>query len=247
MITSLLGIVLVMASGCVANNYLDRKIDSKMLRTKNRVLVTGIITPLRALFFATVLGLAGFIMLAVFTNLLTVAAGVLALIDYVFLYGISKRKTIHSTLVGSVAGALPPVAGYLAVTDRIDGAALMLFVIMVFWQMVHFYAIAIYRRNEYKSAGLPILSVIKGTRATQNGLLIYTALFTLSVSLLTLLGYTGIIFLIVMMAGCFYWLKTARNSEKYLRPEIWAKQIFVNSLKIIIIFDVLLAFNWLLP
>ena len=132
LLETLAGISLVIASGCVFNNYLDRHIDKKMARTKNRAIVQGLVSKQQALTYASVLGLLGLIILAVHTNWLTVAIGVAGLFFYVIVYGIAKRRSVHSTLIGSISGALPPVAGYTAVTGRLDAVAITLFFILVF-------------------------------------------------------------------------------------------------------------------
>ncbi|MDE2589744.1 MAG: heme o synthase, partial [Patescibacteria group bacterium] len=158
---TLFGVSFVIASACVINNYLDRKIDKKMARTQKRALVTHAISPSHALVFATILGILGFLDLVVFTNGITFMIGLIGYIDYIVLYGLSKRKSIYGTLVGSISGATPIAAGYTAVTNRFDIAALLLFLIMVFWQMPHFYAIAIYRLKDYVAAGIPVLPAKK--------------------------------------------------------------------------------------
>ena len=177
LLAMLVGTSLVIASGCVLNNYLDISIDKQMARTKKRALVTGTITSKNALIFATILGLSGEIILLIFTNLLTALIGLFGLFVYVIVYGAAKRRSTHGTLVGSLSGAVPPVAGYTAVTGSLDWAALTLFLILVCWQMPHFYAIAIYRYNEYKAAGLPMLPIVKGIRATKLQILNYCLFF----------------------------------------------------------------------
>ncbi len=126
LLATLGGTALVIASACVINNFLDREIDAKMARTKKRALVSGSISGPRALICASLLGLLGFVILGVRTNRLTFGLGVLALFTYVVLYGIAKRRSVHGTVVGSIAGALPPVAGYTAVTNHLDSGALIL-------------------------------------------------------------------------------------------------------------------------
>ncbi|HEU5122168.1 MAG TPA: protoheme IX farnesyltransferase, partial [Candidatus Saccharimonadales bacterium] len=150
------GIGLVIGASCVLNNILDRGIDKKMARTKKRALVTGDITIPSAIIYAVTLAGGGFSLLVLYTNWLTAALGAFAMVFYVVLYGIAKRKTIFGTLVGAVPGAIPPVTGYVAVSNQLDGAALLLFLILVAWQMPHFYAISIYRRHDYDAAAIPV-------------------------------------------------------------------------------------------
>ena len=144
-----IGTLLVVSSGCVANNYLDRKIDAKMSRTKGRELVVGSIKPLDALVYASFLWVIGITALGVITNNLTTLLGITGFFGYVFVYGYTKRKTYLGTAVGTVPGSVSIVAGYCAATNSLDVTAMMLFFVMAFWQMVHFYAIAIFRKNDY--------------------------------------------------------------------------------------------------
>src|SRR5690348_2228318 len=156
----LAGLAFVMASGCVFNNYIDRDIDAAMGRTKDRALVVGRISKRAAFVYGTMLGAAGFGLLVFFTNMLTVAVAGTGFFFYVFMYSLwSKRRTVHSTIIGSVAGATPPIVGYAATSGRLDLAAALLFLTLVLWQMPHFYAIGIRRFGEYAAAGIPILPV----------------------------------------------------------------------------------------
>jgi protoheme IX farnesyltransferase len=124
LVATLAGTALIIASACVVNNYTDRGIDSKMARTKKRATVTGEISTKNTLLFATILGLLGIIILIKFANKWPLIIGLLAFIDYVILYGIAKRTTIHSTLVGTIAGSASIVAGYCAVTQHISSQRL---------------------------------------------------------------------------------------------------------------------------
>lgn len=244
----LLGVSLVIASGCVFNNYIDRGIDEKMSRTKRRALVRGVIKGRHALIYATFLGISGFVVLLVYTNLLTVMVGVVGLVDYVILYGYSKRRSVHGTLIGSISGATPPVAGYVAATDRLDVGAVLLFLILVFWQMPHFYAIAMYRLKDYTAAGLPVLPVERGSRVTKRSILAYIILFTTACVLLTVYGYTGYVFLIAMivLGGVWIWkgLRGWRDAQDDAR---WARGMFFHSLLVLVAFCVLISATVVLP
>jgi len=130
---TLIGLILVVASGCVSNNYVDRVKDAKMARTKNRALVKGVISPQRALMFATFLLLAGSAILYLWVNLLTVVLSLFGFVVYLIFYSFSKYRTVHATLIGSISGAVPPVVGYCAVSNRLDLAALILFLLIAMW------------------------------------------------------------------------------------------------------------------
>jgi protoheme IX farnesyltransferase len=246
-LATLAGIALVIAAACVFNNYVDRGIDAKMARTKRRALVSGLVSGPMALTYASVLGLLGFIILAAFTNLLTVLLGGLALFMYVVAYGYFKRRSVHGTLVGTIPGALPPVAGYTAVTGRLDGGALILFLILVAWQMPHFYAIAIFRFDDYKAAGLPVLPVKRGIAAAKLQIIAYIAAFIAACALLTIFGYAGYTYLLVMTALGLYWLRLSLKGFKARDSKLWARQMFFFSLIIITALSIMLPLGAVLP
>lgn len=247
MVAALVGTALVIGASCVVNNYLDRGIDGKMKRTKNRALVTGSISATAALVYAGVLATAGFALLALFTNTLTVLLGIVAAITYIVLYGITKRRSVHGTLVGSVAGALPPVAGYTSASNSFDTAALIIFVVLVCWQMPHFYAIAMYRMKEYAAANIPVLPIKQGMRATKIQIVIYTVLFLVAVSMLTISGYTGYTYLAVMLGLGLTWLYKQLKGFNAPDDVRWARSIFFFSLFVLMAFSVMLAVGAPLP
>lgn len=243
----LIGTSLVIASACVCNNYIDRNIDQKMQRTKRRALVQGTITARSALTYAAVLGIFGVALLASFVNLLTAAVGAFGFFAYVVLYGIAKRRTVNGTLVGSISGALPPVAGYTAVTGRVDGGAVLLFIILTAWQMPHFYAIAIYRSEDYKAAHIPVLPLVKGAAHTKLQIMSYIVLFIVAAALLTGFGYTGYLYLIVMTCFGFAWLFKGWRTWHLGSDAQWARQMFFFSLIILLAFSVLAPLGAHLP
>lgn len=224
------GTALIIASACVINNITDRDIDRRMKRTSRRVLTDGSISLKKAVVFASLLGVAGFTTLGLGTNMVTTLLGVLAVVWYVVIYGIAKRRTIFSTIIGAVAGALPPMAGYTAVVGAIDAAAIIVFVLMFLWQLPHFYAIAIFRRDDYKKAGLPIWSVRRSVRETKAQILCFVVIFTLVVPLLSAYGYTGLIYLVGLVGLSLYWLIRGVISYQQLDDETWARHMFGISL-----------------
>ncbi len=241
------GTALGMASGCVFNNYIDRGIDAKMKRTQRRALPSGTISGRAALIYASVLGLLSFTTLAVFTNKLVLAAGVIAVFFYVVLYGIAKRKSSLGTVVGSVPGALPPVAGYLAVTNNLDGGALLLFLIMVIWQMPHFYAISVFRMKDYAAAQLPVLSVKKGVKTTKNYIMVYIVAYLLAAPLLTLLSYTGFTYMLVMGVAGLVWFWKGVQGFTADNDTAWARKMFGFSLIVLLAWSFMLSVDVWLP
>ena len=237
----LLGLSLTMASGCVFNNYIDRAIDEKMTRTKNRALVKGEISSRNALVFATFLLIAGSIILAKFTNLLTLAAALTGFVFYVFIYTPMKTRSTHGTLIGSISGAVPPVVGYVAVSNRLDLAALLLFLIIALWQMPHFFAIAMYRISEYKAASIPVLPAVKGMYVTKVQMLIYTTAFLLTSLLPTVFGYTGYAYFTVAAVMGLVWLGVCIQGFSAKNDSIWARKMFKLSLFVITALSIMIS------
>jgi protoheme IX farnesyltransferase len=241
------GIALIIASACVFNNVLDRDIDKRMKRTAKRDVASGVISVSKALVFAGILGLSGFLVILFLTNTLTFVLGMIAFVWYVAVYGYAKRTTVYSTLIGGVAGALPPVAGYTALAGKIDIAAIILFLILFFWQMPHFYAIAMFRRKDYSSAKLPVWSVIYGMKSAQRQLLIFTIIYAVVTGLLYVFGYTGIVYLVLSTALSAYWVYRGISLYNKLDEEKWARKMFGISLLILLAMCLLIAIGGYLP
>lgn len=233
-VLTLLGLAFIIASAGVFNNYIDRAADAKMARTQHRALATGSISSAKALFFATLLGCSGILCLAIFTNLLTVSVALCGFFVYLVLYAYLKYRSFYGTLVGSIAGAVPPVVGYCAVSNQLDLAALLLFAILVLWQMPHFFAIAIYRIEDYSAASIPVLPVAKGIHTTKLHTIFYIIAFIITTLLLTMMGYTGKVYLITALFLGLVWLGLGLLGFKVNVNQIqWARRMFVVSLVVI--------------
>ena len=241
------GLGLVIASACVYNNYIDRKIDSKMVRTQRRALVRKIITGKQAIIYATILGIIGFSLLFFYTNILTAFVAFIGFFFYVVVYSIGKRETTYGTIIGSISGAVPPVVGYCAVTNRFDIAAFLLFLILVFWQMPHFYAIAIFRYDDYEAASIPVWPIKKGIAQAKMQMLLYILAFIIAAASLSIFHITGFVYLIVMVTLCLMWLILAVKGFKVTDDNKWAKKMFFFSLVVISIFSFLLIISALTP
>jgi protoheme IX farnesyltransferase len=228
------GIAGIIASACVVNNVLDRNIDLRMKRTAKRDVASGIISVRNALLYGIALAAIGFGLLAFLTNAVTVLLGVIAYIWYVVIYGLAKRHTVFSTLIGGVAGSLPPTAGYTALTGTVDAGAIIVFLILFFWQMPHFYAIAMFRQSDYAAAGLPVWSVKYGLKSTKRQILTYTVLFAISASLLTVYGYTGIIYLVGVLLLSLFWIYKGITLYKTVDDIKWARTMFGISLVVLL-------------
>lgn len=230
---TLLGLAFIIASACVFNNYIDRHIDKKMERTKKRALATGLISNERALIFGAVLGLLGFLVLFLSTNLLTVLVAFIGFFDYVILYSLWKSRTIYGTAIGSIAGASPPVVGYCAASGQFDTGALILFLLLVLWQMPHFFSVALYHFEDYVKAGIPLLPIQKGIFRTKIHMVIYILGFILALAMLTLFNYTGYLFLTVSLSVGLLWLLLCLKGFKTDNDKLWGRQMFQLSLLLI--------------
>ncbi|MCI0562144.1 MAG: heme o synthase [Nitrososphaera sp.] len=244
LIATLVGLSLVIAAGCVLNNYLERDIDARMARTRDRTLVQGLIPARNAVVFSAVLGLLGTTILFIYTNVLALAVTAFGFVAYIFLYTLwAKRRTVHSTLVGSLAGATPPVIGYTTVSGHFDLAAALLFLILVLWQMPHFFAIGIRRLDDYRTASIPIMPVVYGIPVTKILMLVYIVFFGVAATLLAVLGYVGHVYLTVMTVLSAAWFGFGIKGFWAIDDQKWAKMMFILSLVIILSFSVLIAAN----
>jgi heme o synthase len=235
------GLSLIIGSSCVLNNYHDRFIDAQMERTKNRALVTSSISTKKALLFSMILLFAGSLILWMFTNPACLYAGLVGCIMYVLVYTPLKLRTKHGTLIGSISGACPPVVGYLAFTGAIDLVSILLFLMITFWQMPHFYAIAMYRMQDYKAAGIPVLTVVSTTLATKMQMITYTALFGMTSLLPYYLGMKGLVYASVSLSLSLSWLLIALKGLKSTNDYSWAKLMFRMSLIVVMILSVSLS------
>lgn len=223
------GIGLVIASACVLNNCLDRDMDRLMLRTRDRVLARGLMSPRAAAIYAVVLGIAGIAVLGAVANALAVAIVMAGFAVYVGVYSlVMKRRSVYAPLLGSLAGAAPPLAGYCAVSGRFDAGAAILLLMFALWQMPHFYAIAVYRLDDYIAAAIPVLPVRQGVAATRRHIIVYILAFAAAALMLGLTGYAGGGYLVVAAVASLAWLGLAwayKPSEA--RP--WARRLFICS------------------
>ena len=240
---TLIGLAFVMASSCVFNNYINRQDDKKMERTKNRALVTGLISGRSAIVFGICLGIIGNSILFLYTNLLTVMVASIGFFVYVILYSFWKCRTIYGTAIGSIAGATPPVVGYCAVSNHFDMGALILFAIMVLWQMPHFFAIAMYHLDDYTKAEIPVLPVKKGILRTKIHMMVYILCFVLTASMLTFFNYTGYVYLIVTTSIGLTWLGFCLQGFKKDNDQLWGRLMFRLSLVMIIATSFLISFR----
>jgi protoheme IX farnesyltransferase len=201
-----LGIGLAAAAGAVVNHVLDQRLDAQMARTRNRPLPTGRLQERDALAFALALGLAGIAILALLVNPLTAALTFVSLIGYAVIYTVFlKRATPQNIVIGGAAGAAPPVLGWAAVTNDVNGYALLLLLIIFTWTPPHFWALAIARKADYERAEIPMLPVTHGEELTKSFIVYYTILLLIVTVLPYLTGMSGPLYLFgaLLLGGGF--------------------------------------------
>ncbi len=232
-IFTLLGIALIIAAACVYNNFIDRHFDQKMQRTKNRPFVTRQIASKNGLIFGSVLLCLGACWLGYLVNTVTMLLAVFGFVFYVFIYSYLKYLTKYGTLIGSVAGAIPPVVGYYAAANRFDFALLGIFLVVAFWQMPHFYAIAIYRLEDYRNASIPVWPLKKGIFQTKIQMVFYIILFGISCYALYASQNLANRFLWTALGASTLWFILGLQGFKAKNNEVWARQMFIFSLIVI--------------
>ena len=187
----LLGISFLAASSAVINHIFDKQIDAKMERTSSRPLVVGDITNNQAIIFSVLLYLSGSLMILTFANALTWVLTTLTFLFYGFIYTrYLKFMTSQNIVIGGLAGAMPPLLGWTAISDTIEPNALLLVLIVMVWTPPHFWALAIHRLDDYSKADVPMLPVQKGVAFTKQHILLYTVLLIVC----TLLPYATELF-----------------------------------------------------
>jgi protoheme IX farnesyltransferase len=242
LLATLIGISCIMASGCVFNNYIDRDIDKLMDRTKRRALVEGRISTSSALVFGVLLCVIGAAALGLFVNILSLGVALFGFVFYVFFYSLwSKRYSVHSTVIGALSGAVPPVVGYTAVTGTLDMAAGILFLILAIWQLPHAFAIAIYRLKDYTAASIPVLPVAHGTRAAKIALIASVVAYALACLLLWTAGYVGSAYAVVMAAISAVWVVISFRGMHATDDVAWGRQMFRFSLIALLTFSVMIS------
>ena len=192
---TLVGGALSAAGASAINSYIDRDIDGLMSRTKNRPVVTHRIGADHALAYGIAAGVAAFVILALAANLLAAVLSMIGLLYYVFIYtNYLKRSTPHNIVIGGVAGAIPPLVGYAAVTGTVDVLALFLFLVIFYWTPPHTWALGLLIRTDYERVNIPMLPVVAGETETRKQILLYT---------LQLIAVTLLLFAFQMMGWIY--------------------------------------------
>ncbi len=217
-----LGISLAASSAATINHLLDHRIDAKMKRTRHRPLASGQLTERNVLIFALSLGLLAMAILVLWVNALTAELTFLSLIGYAIVYTAwLKRATPQNIVIGGAAGAAPPILGWTAVTGSLDPQALLLFLIIFVWTPPHFWALAIYRKDEYALVDIPMLPVTHGVAFTRLQILLYTILLVIVTTLPYLTGMSGLVYIAgatVLNAGFMWYALRMMSSKDIMLP-----------------------------
>lgn len=215
---TLIGVGFCAGSAAAINHLVDRHIDSIMARTKKRPVAHGRVSVSQALWFALIMGGLGLTILVVFVNQLTALLTFITLIGYAGVYtGYLKRATSQNIVIGGLAGAAPPLLGWTAVTNHLDPQALLLVLIIFTWTPPHFWALAIYRFEEYQHAQIPMLPVTHGIQFTKLNIYLYTILLLVVSILPFTVGMSGWLYLIGALGlGCrfLFWAHKLYRTDK---------------------------------
>lgn len=243
LVHTIIGTGLIASGTAALNQWIERDADAQMRRTKDRPLPSGRIKPLYALLFGIAISTLGFVELVEGVNLLAGLLGVFTLSLYLFVYTPLKRLSPHSTTLGAVPGAMPPLIGYAAASGTLDSHAIILFVILFLWQFPHFYAIAWMYREDYERAGIQMLPVVEPDgESTARQIFLYS-LILLPISLIpSLFAMTGNLYLAGAIAiGAYYVYSSARvrfeRTRQQARKVLFASIVYLPVLYGLMLFD----------
>ena len=250
LVAGMAGIAMMAGAAAAFNHLIDRKIDGLMARTYNRPLPKGKISTTKAAVFAISLGVIGFVVLYTLVNPLTAWLTFASLIGYALVYtAYLKRATSQNIVIGGLAGAMPPLLGWTAVTNELHGYALLLVIIIFTWTPPHFWALAIHRRKEYAKVDIPMLPVTHGVEFTKTCILLYTILLAIACLLPVLVGMCGPVYLVgstILSCGFIY---KAWQLKYYDYPGLAMKVFTFSIYHLMVLFIVLLVdhYFWVTP
>ncbi|MFT7387393.1 MAG: protoheme IX farnesyltransferase [Candidatus Endobugula sp.] len=243
-----LGIALCAGSAAAVNHLVDRQIDQKMQRTHNRPIAKGRLDPINAALFAFVIGMLGMLVLWIFVNALTAWLTLASLVGYALIYTLFlKRATPQNIVIGGLAGAAPPLLGWTAVTNSIDGHALLLVLIIFAWTPPHFWALAVHRKDDYAKADIPMLPVTHGEQYTKVHIVLYTIIMILVTVLPYITGMFHELYLagaLILGAGFLYWSVVMLFNR---HPNAPMETFRYSIIYLMALFVVMLLDHYLLP
>ena len=242
-----LGIGLCAAGAAVVNHVVDRRIDAQMARTHHRPIAQGRVPPVAALSFALLLALSGQALLFIFINALTAWLTLASLLGYAVIYtGFLKRATPQNIVIGGLAGAAPPLLGWVAVTGEVSAEPLLLVLIIFAWTPPHFWALAIHRKAEYARVEIPMLPVTHGEHYTKLHIVLYTCIL-LAVSLLPyVIHMSGLLYLLCALALGLRFLRWSWVLYRGTRPHAAIDTFKYSVWYLFLLFIALLADHYLL-
>lgn len=228
---TLAGTAFVIAGGCALNNFYDRDIDPFMERTQSRAVAEGRMKPVVAMWYGIILTLIGALFFIIGVNGKALFLAFVGFFVYVFIYTMwLKRTSTINTVVGSISGAVPPMIGWVAVTNSFDLAAWALFLILFCWQPPHFFALAMRKVEDYRSAGIPMLPVVKGSKETKKQTFIFTVLLLPASILLYFTGAVSWMYLVVALILGGIYIFFAFQGFYTKDDQVWSRKMFVYSL-----------------
>ncbi|MEX2373640.1 MAG: heme o synthase, partial [Dehalococcoidia bacterium] len=245
-LATLLGGIMAAGGAGAVNMYIDRDIDAVMLRTRKRPIPAGRVPARHALVFGLALGLGSGPWLWVTVNAISAVLALGAFAFYVVAYSLYlKRRTVHNTVLGGVAGAMPPLIGWAAVTGEASVQGLMLFFIVFFWQPPHFWALALGLAEDYRSAGIPMMPVVLGERETKRQTMLYSVLTFMVTLIFGATAALGWLYFAVAIAGGlgFVWaaVRVARApGAQGARPMFRYSTLYLGALFLVMVVDSLL-------
>ena len=224
-----LGLSLVVASACVMNCIMDRELDTKMDRTKRRPLPLRHISVRSAATYATVLLIAGVAILLLGVNLVACICALVGHISYTAVYGYAKRRSWTGTMVGTIPGAMPVLVGYAAIDPGLSASAWLLWAVVLLWQLPHFYALALFRKDDYVKSGLPMLSVVKPRHTVVQHISWTAVLYVCAVVALVVYSDIPVVATVLMALGAVYWMYRVLFDGNQ-GTDTWAKKMFGISI-----------------
>lgn len=225
-----LGLTLVVASSNAWNMLWEREGDKHMERTRNRPLPSGRMKPATAATFAVVTGIGSLLVFATQVNVLSAWLALASMFSYVLIYTPLKRVTSWSLPIGAIPGAMPPLIGWAAATGSIAAPGVVLFAILFLWQIPHFLAISLYRRDDYQAAGIIIVPVVMGEETTKVQALVSSLLLVPISLLLVPMHVAGFFYFVVAsVAGGAFFVLSMRGFEPH-PTNAWARRFFLASL-----------------
>lgn len=244
----ILGMTFIVASSCILNNIIDKDIDKKMNRTKNRILcINKSVKLLKCLIlFSLLLFFFGFFIFYLYINKLSAMISLLGEFVYVILYSFCfKRKSGASIIIGGIAGSLPPIIGFISVSNKLNSCCIILFFIFMFWQVSHSYSIILYRYQDYKMLNIPNFPILYGIIYTQYCISLCIIGLFFSNFFLYYFSYLNFFYFYLTSVFIIFWLVfSITGIYLFCSYKIWSRIMFFFSIFIIFLMSLLMSFNF---